>query len=63
MDDKKSHVDEAHRIASDAVDAMEAFATAAVSLPVDSAKLTLDMLKSALAKVENIVKNAAGSDK
>lgn len=52
--------DEAHRVASEAVGAVEAFAHAAVSLPADTAKLALDVLRAAVKKAEDVVNSAVG---
>ena len=47
--------EEAHRVATEAVDAVEAFAHAAVNLPADTAKLALDAILAAVAKANSVI--------
>lgn len=67
-DENKSKADlpdEAHRIAKDAVSAVEDFAQAAVKLPADAAKLALDTLLAAVEKAKAVVRDVtnSGSDR
>ena len=60
MPDDPNLTDEAHRVASEAVNAVEAFTHAAVRLPADSARLALDVLRAAVKKAEDVVNSAVG---
>ena len=52
--------DEAQRVATEAVNAVDAFAKAAVTLPADTLRLGIDTLRAAVQKVEDLIVKATG---
>ena len=52
--------EQAHKVATEAVDAVDAFAKAAVGLPADTARLALNVLLAAVKKAEAVVNSATG---
>jgi hypothetical protein len=58
-EDKPDLTEEAHRVATEAVNALEAFAHAATSLPADVARLALDVVQAAVDKAKDVVNKAA----
>ena len=60
MPDDQELSNEAHKVASEAVDAVEAFAQAAITLPADVARLALTTLHKAVNEAEKIIGRAAG---